>query len=106
MTKPSIHFFPGDIKVPIQGAESVLEAALKNGIEISHSCGGMGSCTTCRVIIEYHPQPLPQRGELEQETADTRGFAENERLACQLPPQDGLVVWIPAETLDSDLPST
>lgn len=98
-----IHFYPMDKSFPAAGADSVLTVALKNGIDLAHSCGGMGSCTTCRVFVEHCSHALPVRGELEQETADQRGFADNERLACQLPPQDELVVRIP-DTLDSDLP--
>jgi len=97
-----MRFFPQDQVCPIGRAQSVLEVALKSGIEISHSCGGMGSCTTCRVIVMRSPSALPPRNELEQEIADTRGFAEDERLSCQLPPLEGLEVRIP-ETLVSDL---
>lgn len=82
----------------------MLEVALRAGIEISHSCGGMGSCTTCRVIIQHSPEALPPRNELEQEIADSRGFADNERLSCQIPPHEGLEVRIPvADTRGSDL---
>jgi ferredoxin len=97
MTDKNIHFFPMDKGFAPGRAESVLEVALKNGIDIGHSCGGMGSCTTCRVIVEHSPEPLPPRGELEQETADSRGFADNERLCCQLPPTPGLVVRVPTD---------
>ena len=80
----------------------MLEVALKAGVEISHSCGGMGSCTTCRVFVVRSPEALPPRNELEQEIADSRGFHDDERLACQLPPQEGLEVRVP-ETRESDL---
>lgn len=95
MTKKNIHFFPMDKSFPVGGAQSVLEVALKNDIDLGHSCGGMGSCTTCRVFIEAHREPLPPRGDLELEMVEGRGFADNERLACQLPPEDGMVVRIP-----------
>ena len=100
MTPKTIRFFPQDQECPIGSAQSVLEVALKNGIPLSHSCGGMGSCTTCRVFVIRSPSALPPRNELEQEMADTRGFADEERLACQLPPLEGLEVRIP-ETLAS-----
>lgn len=102
MTTPAIHFFPLDKSLPIGRAVSVLEVALEAGVEISHSCGGMGSCTTCRIFVESSPEPMPPRGELEQETAEARGFQANERLSCQLPPVNGMVVRIP-ETLESTL---
>src|SRR5665213_3731323 len=96
MTDKKIHFFPMDISAPIGRAKSVLEVALRANVDIGHSCGGMGSCTTCRVFVEHSPEPLPPRGDLEQETADSRGFADNERLCCQLPPLAGLVVRVPS----------
>lgn len=95
MTGSGIVFQPLDITCKIDDAESVLEVALKNKIEISHSCGAMGSCTTCRVIVLSSVTDLPPRNELEQDIADMRNFKPEERLACQLPPRDGLVVRIP-----------
>lgn len=91
----SIVFQPGERAAPIGSATSVLEVALKNNIDLSHSCGGMGSCTTCRVFIESDLTNLSPRNELEQEIASSRSFAENERLACQLEPVNGMVARIP-----------
>ncbi len=93
----TIHFLPSDTQCPIRSEQSVLEVALRNGVNLAHSCGGMGSCTTCRVYIERCPTPPPPRNELEQELADSRCFADNERLSCQLPPVAGLVVRIPVD---------
>lgn len=101
MTNKSIHFLPSDRSLKVHRASSVLEVAIRGGLEIPHSCGGMGSCTTCRVFVESCAGPLPERNELELEIAETRGFAENERLSCQLPPLENLVVRIP-EILPSD----
>ena len=105
MTKKEILFRPMNRACPVNSAVSVLQVALDNGIEIPHSCGGMGSCTTCRVFVEQSSQALPPRNELEQDIAEMRGFAPNERLSCQLDPLPGLVVRIP-EPLDSTLEST
>ena len=101
MTTKSIHFLPLDKRCEFTREESVLEVALKNGIEIPHSCGAMGSCTTCRVLVESSPIALPERNELEQDIADMRGFTDQERLSCQLPPVDGLVLRVPGEA-DAD----
>ena len=99
MTSKAIHFLGVEKSCAFDQESSVLEVALKNGIEIPHSCGAMGSCTTCRVIVEQSKAPLPARNELEQDLADMRGFSENERLSCQLEPQDGLVLRIPKQAL-------
>jgi 2Fe-2S ferredoxin len=113
----NIVFQPGDRVVTIGKAgksvrlgravepASVLAVALANGIAISHSCGGMGSCTTCRVFILPGSQIPSELTALEQEAAQARGFADNERLACQLEPIAGLIVRIP-DTLETGLDET
>ena len=93
-----MHFLPDGKACALAGEESVLDVALKHEVNLPHSCGGMGSCTTCRVFVVESEALLPPRNELEQDLADMRGFAENERLACQLPPTAGLVVRIPKPT--------
>lgn len=97
-------FLPGNNVVPITDESSVLEVALKNRVDLSHSCGGMGSCTTCRVLVESDPSQLSPRTELEDEITKNRGFSNRERLACQLEPAAGLVVRIPAARADKNRP--
>ncbi|NQY99664.1 MAG: (2Fe-2S)-binding protein [Bdellovibrionales bacterium] len=75
------------------GKETVLDVALSNKLDIGHTCEGMGSCTTCRVfVLDGDAGP---RTEIEQERADERGFADNERLACQIKPIEGLKLKLP-----------
>jgi 2Fe-2S ferredoxin len=95
--KPTITFLPEKKAVTIGTAGSVLDVALGGDVAIGHSCGGMGSCGTCRVMVVKSEQPLPPRSELETVMAEDRGFQEQERLACQLPPQAGMVIAIPDE---------
>lgn len=95
MTAKRMVFQPLEKSCEIGNAESVLEVALANDIEISHSCGGMGSCTTCRVLVKSSLVDLPPRNELEQDIAEMREFRPEERLACQLPPLAGLIVHVP-----------
>ncbi|MBX3020601.1 MAG: (2Fe-2S)-binding protein [Bdellovibrionales bacterium] len=102
MTSKAIHFLPADKSCVIKKEASVLEVALRNEIDIPHSCGGMGSCTTCRVIVVQSDGPLPERNELEMDIATMRDFAPEERLSCQLPALPGLVVRVPTALLDDD----
>jgi 2Fe-2S ferredoxin len=93
--------FFGDKNQPLEiksAATSVLEIALENGIDLNHSCGGMGSCGTCRVIIESDPSILPARNEIEAEMAEARGFDLTERLACQLAAIPGTVFRSPEDS--------
>ncbi len=73
--------------------QSLLEVCRRNDLPIATSCGGMGTCTTCR--IRAVSGPWPQRTPIEQEIADERGYSEQERLACQVPAAEGLVFEIP-----------
>jgi ferredoxin len=89
----SIIVDPHPKPLKIGGKETVLDVALSNKLDISHTCGGMGSCTTCRVfVVEGDPGP---RTDIEQERADERGFTKDERLACQLTPTPGLKLRLP-----------
>jgi 2Fe-2S ferredoxin len=99
----SILFLPSQMSCPIGSEQSVLEVALRNGLEIPHSCGGMGSCTTCRVEIESALDALAPRNELEADIAEMRNFSPRERLSCQLQPQDGLIVTVPQGLEEPDL---
>jgi ferredoxin len=96
-----IRFLPLEKICAFRDEQSVLEVALENGIEIPHSCGAMGSCTTCRVFVVQSAHALPPRNELEQDIADMREFRDDERLSCQLPPLDGLVVRLPIVDADT-----
>ncbi|MCB0385343.1 MAG: (2Fe-2S)-binding protein [Bdellovibrionales bacterium] len=93
--KASITFLPAKKTVEIKGFSTVLDVALGNKIDLSHSCGGMGSCTTCRVIVEAAPGELSSRTPVEKEVATERDYAANERLACQLEPQAGMIIRVP-----------
>jgi 2Fe-2S ferredoxin len=84
-----------DRRVEIRGGETVLEAALRAGIEIMHQCGGNGSCGTCRVLVEEGVESIPPRNELEAEMAGDRGWRDNERLACQICPSGPLALILP-----------
>jgi 2Fe-2S ferredoxin len=88
-------FQPTQRHVVIGNEESILDLANKARVKINQSCGGMGTCGTCRVIVNKGLDRLPTRNELEEELALSRGFLENERLACQIPPIGGLEVEIP-----------
>ncbi|MBL7688499.1 MAG: (2Fe-2S)-binding protein [Bdellovibrionaceae bacterium] len=68
----------------VDAGSTVLEIAVENSVDISHSCGGMGTCGTCRIHLSVlSGQPLA-RNEIEQEMATDRGFQTDERLSCQV----------------------
>lgn len=81
--KLSFRVLPEDIEVQASQKQTILEALLEAHIEIDHSCGGMGSCGTCRVFVIKGLEQLGPRNELEKEIAEDRNFSVEERLSCQ-----------------------
>jgi len=94
-----IKFLPADKIVDASQDETLLEAGLREGIDIPSSCGGSGTCGTCRVLVLKGLELLPPRNEVENEMAKERQFAANERLCCQNYPVNGLVLEVPSDEL-------
>lgn len=90
-------FLPFKKTCPFDGSPSILEVAIANQIPLNHSCGGMGSCTTCLVRVQTGLEKLAPRNELEAEHEQMRDLRAHERLSCQTLAEDGLVVSIPVE---------
>lgn len=82
--------------------ESVLDVALRNGIEIEHACEKSCACTTCHVIIREGFDSLVESDELEDDMLDKAWGLESEsRLSCQaLVGQEDLIIEIPRYTLN------
>lgn len=78
---------------------SVLDFALKAGIELDHACGGFAACSTCHVIVREGLDTCNEISDDEDEMLDEApGLTMKSRLACQCI-ADGsqdLVVEIPA----------
>jgi ferredoxin len=83
--------------VVFDGRPSVLELAISQQIPLETSCGGMGTCTACRVFVKSDLTKMPERTEVEAEMARDRDFEPRERLGCQLVAYDGLEVEIPGK---------
>lgn len=94
-SQTSIRLLPEDRLLPASHTKTLLEVLLQNGVEISHSCCGMGSCGTCRILVEAGLTLLGGRGAVEAEIAGEYGYAEFERLACQNPALPGLSIRLP-----------
>ena len=92
-------FLPGELDVPVsQDCESILDLALKAGLDMDHTCGGNGTCGTCMIEVCEGLEKFKPRNEIEQEFADERGLKDFERLSCQNRPQEGLIVKVPHKT--------
>jgi len=99
-TKSSISLtvLPENVVVQASQGSTILDALLKAEIEIDHSCGGMGTCGTCRIFVEKGLENFVEPHEAEQEIILDRQFKSNERLSCQNLAQNGLVIRKPQLT--------
>jgi ferredoxin len=68
----------GTFEVP-DGTKLVL-ALERNGVDVSHRCGGNARCTTCRVEFLSEEPPM---GDKERECLEEDGVLGQFRLSCQ-----------------------
>ena len=79
--------------VEANDGESVMEAAIQNGIEgIVAECGGACACATCHVYVDPVFKALTgEASEMEQAVLDfTEGVTGDSRLSCQIEVSDEL----------------
>ena len=105
---PKIIILPNEEHCPegaileAQAGETILDVALRNGIEIEHACEKSCACTTCHVVVREGFDSLKESDELEDDMLDKAwGLEPESRLGCQarMAKQD-LVVEIPKYTLN------
>jgi|TARA_Y100000589_G_scaffold163059_1_gene154915 2Fe-2S ferredoxin len=108
MMMPQIVFLPNADHCP-EGAvieasagETVLDAALRNGIDIEHACEKSCACTTCHVVVREGFDSLEPSDELEDDMLDKAwGLEPHSRLSCQaVVAEKDLVVEIPKYTIN------
>jgi len=78
-----VHILPDEAALPIKNAKSLLELCLAHRIPLTHACGGLARCSTCRVLVLDGVEHCNARNEAEQDMANRLGFDEHVRLACQ-----------------------
>ncbi len=68
----------------IQEGQSLLEAALKNDIELHHNCGGVCACSTCHLYVNKGEDSLEELSDKEEDFIDRAVNPRiNSRLGCQ-----------------------
>lgn len=64
--------------------ESILHAALEQGLELDHACGGVCACSTCHVKITKNADCFSEASEDELDQLDeARDVSLDSRLGCQ-----------------------
>jgi ferredoxin, 2Fe-2S len=91
-----VTFLPNHTTVEASPGHTVLETALKHGIELDHACGGVCGCSTCHVIVKEGFARLAAASDREEDMLDNAPFlTRTSRLACQIEVVCDLVVEIP-----------
>jgi 2Fe-2S ferredoxin len=99
---PQQDLCPEGIIVEAKSGESILNVALRSGIEIEHACEKSCACTTCHCIVREGFDSLEESGELEDDMLDKAwGLEAESRLSCQaLVADEDLVIEIPRYTVN------
>lgn len=84
-----------NVELQFEKPVRLLDLLNANEISINQSCGGFGTCTTCRIFVRKGLSSLSERSDIELERAEERGFEENERLCCQTVIFDNAEIEIP-----------
>jgi len=82
--------------------QSILDAALKHGVEIDHACEMSCACTTCHVIVRKGFDSLEDASEREEDLLDRAwGLEPQSRLSCQaMVNEEPLTVEIPKYSIN------
>ena len=85
-----------------QSGETILDVALRNGIEIEHACEKSCACTTCHCVVREGFDSLNEAEEREEDLLDMAwGLEATSRLSCQaVIGTEDLVVEIPKYTIN------
>jgi 2Fe-2S ferredoxin len=64
--------------------QSILDAALKQGVELDHACGGVCACSTCHIKVKQGFDCFGEATDDELDQLDeARDVGLDSRLACQ-----------------------
>jgi 2Fe-2S ferredoxin len=80
---PRVAFHPLALSAHANPDETILDAARRAGAPVGNSCGAVGVCARCRVVVLEGAESLSPPTEIERRVAARAGVAASERLACQ-----------------------
>ena len=82
-TSKLVTFIPLGREASAKDDETLLDAARRAGAPLGASCGGVGICARCRVRVVEGAENLSPPTSIESRIGAQRGFAADERMACQ-----------------------
>ncbi|MBI4180535.1 MAG: DUF4445 domain-containing protein, partial [Chloroflexi bacterium] len=88
-----VHFDPDNVDVVVEQGANLRETAIQAGVPIIASCGGIGSCGTCKVLIKNGEVVTTRTPRVSDEE-----FGRGVRQACQSRIITDLSVYLPPES--------
>jgi ferredoxin, 2Fe-2S len=79
-----IKFVPVNVEVDVDPSKSLLQLATENGVKIKSICGGIASCSECRVRIVEGEHSVPEPSKAELNLIGTSYYLDGRRLSCQV----------------------
>jgi len=80
---PTIYYLPDKKEIDLQPGETLLQGALRVGIPHINVCGGIGRCSTCRIIILAGLENCSPSTKDERAIQEMLKLPPHVRLACQ-----------------------
>ena len=99
---PHEELCPEGMVVEAEKGMTILDAALKNGVDLEHACEKSCACTTCHVVVREGFDSLSEASDDEEDMLDKAwGLEPESRLGCQAEvDEEDLVVEIPKYTIN------
>ena len=91
--KRRVHFEPDNVDIAVEQGVNLLETAIQAGVHIYASCGGAGTCGTCKLLIEKGEVETTRTAKVSDEE-----FGRGVRQACQSRVVTDLTASVPVES--------
>lgn len=79
-----IKFVPQNIEIDVDPSKTLLQLATAHGVKIKSVCGGIASCSECRVRIIEGESSVPEPNRTELNMIGTSYYLDGRRLSCQV----------------------
>lgn len=79
-----IKFLPSGVEIPVDPSKTLLQLANENNVKIKSVCGGVASCSECRIKIVEGMHCVPEPSKAELNLIGSSYHLDGRRLSCQV----------------------
>lgn len=97
---PKISYQPANVTVEVDAGVNLRDAAIRAGVVVPSTCGGVASCGLCKVKITAGAEHLGPMTELEIGKLGNVFFITKERLSCQAVATGDVACVVPDEQVE------